>query len=203
MGIARAVAAAALACALAACKADPEPLRAVGEGEALLAFGDSLTHGTGGLGTTYPDLLAELTGLRVVSSGIPGETSTAALARFPGALDRHRPALVILCIGGNDILRGVADERLEPNLTRMVEIAEERGIPVVLVGVPRFSLIRRNHSAYASVAGEKRLWHEDEVLKRVLHDDRLKSDHVHPNAQGYREIALALADLLRESGAVQ
>ncbi len=202
--MARALAVAALAAAaLPSCgQVPPEPLAPIEAGGRILAFGDSLTHGTGGAGTTYPDVLAELTGLEVVRSGIPGETSAAALDRFPQALETHRPALVILCTGGNDILRRRAGE-LEENLGRMADLAAQRGIPVVLVSVPRFSLIRSNHPAYGRVAGERRLWVEDEVLKRVLHDDRMKSDQIHPNARGYREIATALAGLLRASGALR
>lgn len=205
--MARALAVAALAAlasaALPSCgQTPPEPLAPIAAGGRILAFGDSLTHGTGGAGTTYPDVLAELTGLEVVRSGIPGETSAAALDRFPRVLDAHRPALVILCTGGNDILRR-ADGELEENLGRMADLAAQHGIPMVLVSVPRFSLIRRNHPAYGRVAGERGLWIEDEVLKRVLHDDRMKSDQIHPNARGYREIAMALAGLLRASGALR
>lgn len=189
--------------AAVSCERSPPPELGKLDGDArILAFGDSLTFGTGGRGRSYPQILSEIIGIEVVSAGVPGERSGAALRRLPRTLESVRPDLVILCIGGNDILRKVPDETLEANLREMADMVAESGAALVLVSVPRFSLIPWNHPAYLEVAEEKDLWLEDEILKRVLHDNGLKSDQVHPNAEGYGEIAAAMADLLRRAGAI-
>src|SRR5258706_4239390 len=106
----------------------------------LLAFGDSLTYGTGANEEeSYPAQLARLTGRRVVREGVPGEVSAAGLARLPAALDEHRPRLLLLCHGGNDFLRRVPTEQAAENLRAMIRLAKARGIEVVLIGTPEFS----------------------------------------------------------------
>ncbi|HNQ15689.1 MAG TPA: GDSL-type esterase/lipase family protein, partial [Pyrinomonadaceae bacterium] len=65
----------------------------------IVAFGDSLTAGYGAeMGQDYPSVLAKLSGWQVVNAGVSGELSAAGLARLPGVLEDHRPALVLLCV---------------------------------------------------------------------------------------------------------
>jgi len=191
-----------LALVIAACGArtrlEPLPREAV-----LLAFGDSLTYGTGAAeAESYPAQLESLIGRRVVRAGVPGEVTAQALARLPGALDESAPRLVLLCIGGNDFLRRLGNEQAERNVRAMIELARRRGIDVLLIGTPEPGLFPSPPAFYAAVAKDLRIPYEGEVITEVLKDARLKSDPIHPNAAGYRVIAERVAAVLRKNGAL-
>ena len=103
----------------------------------MLAFGDSLTFGTGANeDESYPAQLERMIGRRVVRAGVPGEVTAQALARLPAALDEHAPRLLLLCIGGNDFLRRLGNQQAERNVREMVKLARSRGIDVLLIGTP-------------------------------------------------------------------
>ena len=198
----RQLSAALLALTLAACTEAPQlaPIPADG---VILSFGDSLTFGTGAArGQSYPDQLEKLTGRRVINAGVPGELSAAGAARLPGVLDQHRPDLLVLCHGGNDILRGYASATTQRNLTRMVQTARARGVEVVLIGVPERSLLLHAAPFYDEVARHSQVPLENQIMAEVLGERDLKSDRIHPNAQGYLRIAEAIHRLLQARGAL-
>jgi lysophospholipase L1-like esterase len=192
-----------LGIALAGCTERPPPLPHLDQSAVVLAFGDSLTHGTGAAqAESYPAVLERLIGRKVVPAGVPGEVSAAGLERLPEALEQVRPRLLILCHGGNDFLRKLPEGEAAANVRAMVRLARERGVEVVLVGVPKLGLTGSPAAFYAEIAREFRIPYEGAVLQAVLTDNALKSDWVHPNAQGYARIAESLADLLRKAKAL-
>ena len=192
-----------LAAALAGCGGTSPKLSRLPADGAVLAYGDSLTFGTGAQPeTSYPAVLEKLIGRKVWSAGVPGEVSAAGLARLPTALDYYQPALLILCHGGNDFLRKLGDAQAAENLRAMIRLARQRGIEVVLVAVPKPGLFPSPPDFYAEIAKEFGLPLEEGALKTILRDNELKSDVAHPNARGYAKLAEAVAVLLKRSGAV-
>lgn len=176
---------------------------AVGPNEVIVAFGDSLTYGTGAAESeSYPAVLAQLIGRKVVRSGVPGEVTAHALARLPQVIDEHRPALMIVCLGGNDMLRRVDEAQVRRNLSEIIRTIRERGIGVVLVGVPKPALITSAPAFYGELAKEFGIPYEGKVVTEVMYQLELKADPIHPNAKGYRRMAEAIATLLRKAGAV-
>lgn len=176
---------------------------AVGPNEVIVAFGDSLTYGTGAAETeSYPVVLGQLIGRKVVRAGVPGEVTAQGLTRLPQVIEEHRPALVIVCLGGNDMLRRVDEAQIRSNLRQIIRTIRGGGISVVLVGVPRPALLTSAAAFYGELAKEYRVPYEGKVLTDVMHQLDLKADLIHPNAKGYRRMAEAIAELLKKAGAI-
>jgi acyl-CoA thioesterase-1 len=176
---------------------------AVAPDEVIVAFGDSLTYGTGAAESeSYPAVLAQLIGRKVVRAGVPGEVTAQGLARLPQVIEEHRPALMIVCLGGNDMLRRVEESQVRKNLAEIVRTIRARGIGVVLVGVPKPALITSAPAFYGEVAKEFGIPYEGTVVTEVLYQLEMKADPIHPNAKGYRRMAEAIAELLKKAGAI-
>jgi lysophospholipase L1-like esterase len=193
---------AALALLLSGC-GQPAKLARLPADAVLLAFGDSLTYGTGANeDESYPAQLARLTGRRVVREGVPGEVSEAGLARLAAALDEHRPRLLLLCHGGNDILRRLPREKAAENVRAMIRLARARGVEVLLIGTPEPGITVPTAAFYGEIAKEFRIPYEGDILSTILRDSSLKADQVHPNAKGYLLMAERVRDLLKKAGAI-
>jgi len=172
-------------------------------GARILAFGDSLTFGTGASQhQSYPAILRDLIGREVINAGVPGELSSQGRARLPTVLERTHLGLLILMHGGNDLLRRMPQGRIAANIRAMVQTARDRGVAVVLVGVPRPGLLTPVPEFYARIAADFHLPYLADVIAEIEREPELKSDPVHPNARGYRRLAERIASVLRAAGAL-
>ncbi len=106
--------------------------------------------------------------------------------------------MVILCHGGNDILRKRSEEAIKTNLIEMIKLIKASGAEVLLVGVPNFGLLGfKTHSLYTEVADETGVFFEEDVLSDVESDNRLKIDAIHPNEKGYEIMAETFAKYIK------
>lgn len=171
----------------------------------ILAFGDSLTFGTGAQPwESYPAVLEKIMGRRVINGGYPGETTDLALLRLPIVLDHVRPALLLLCTGGNDQRLNVSSQKATHNIRKMIQLAGEINVPVVLIAVPDLRLSSSGPPMYQKIAKEFCIPIEEESLSKIFADDSsFRTDIHHPNAQGYRLMAETIASLLFKTGAGQ
>ena len=180
---------------LAGCGRDKKTAQPVPPGSTVLALGDSLTFGTGASAeTSYPTVLAGLTGWNVVNAGVSGDTSAQALARLPALLAEHQPKLVIVSIGGNDFLRKLAESDTRAHVHAICKQSLDAGAQVLLVAVPRATVAAAlgqmtDHALYAEVAKDLKIPLQREAWGEVLAQPDLRADAVHANARGYAQFA--------------
>ena len=189
--------------AVTSCSSDRTTLDPIPDDGVILAFGDSLTYGTGVKpNESYPAVLQQLSGRKVFNAGNPGELSADGLKRLPGVLAEHSPNLLILVHGGNDMLRKKNLDMAANNLRTMILIAQERNIQVVMMAVPNPTLLLSPADFYKELADSMGIPIEVDAISDVLQYPANKSDTVHPNAKGYRIMAERIHALLVSHGAL-
>ena len=182
---------------------DDAKLQPLGANAVILAFGDSLTYGTGtSRNKAYPATLETLINRKVINAGVPGEISKTGLSRLPGLIKKYKPELVIICHGGNDILRKLEINQTQDNIQQMITIARQNNSQVILIGVPQFGIFLDTSPIYQVLADNNKLPIADDILADILGKASLKSDHIHPNAKGYQILAQHMALLLKQTGAL-
>lgn len=184
--------ASALALALAGCGPDVPNLDS--PGRTIVCLGDSITSGVGA-SRAYPDRLAARLGVEIVNAGVPGDTAEDGLARLDQVLALD-PWLVVVELGGNDILRRVPPERTEAALRAILDRLLAARVAPVLVQIEtpfggRYSAI------FDELGDEYDVPVVEDVLGDVLLDPALKADTIHPNDQGHEVLAEALAEELK------
>lgn len=162
---------------------------------AILVVGDSLSAGYGlEAGQGWVSLLqrrldAQGYGYRTVNASVSGETTGGGLARLPRALELHRPAIVIIALGGNDGLRGLPLRELQSNLAAMIRKSRAAGAKVILAGMriptnygPQYT--EKFFAVYGELARAERVALVPFFLEGVaLRDDLFQDDGIHPNAE--------------------
>lgn len=179
----------------------------------MIAFGDSLYAGyqLGPKEGLAPQLQAALAEdgvvARVQNAGVSGDTSAAGLQRLSYVLDnaKTKPALVVLGLGGNDMLRGIGPEQTRANLDAMLAELKKREIPVLLTGMMAAPNLGSDYAnafnpIYPELAGKYDVNFYPFILDGVIADKSLMlGDDLHPNAKGVTVIAEALAPLVGEA----
>jgi acyl-CoA thioesterase-1 len=181
-----------------------------GPSRLILAFGDSLYAGYGlDRGQSLPDavqarLRRDGINATVVNAGVSGDTSAAGRQRFTFALDNlpRKPDLVLIGLGGNDVLRQIAPSETRANMTAMLEEAKRRGIRVMLTGMmapPNLGpdYINQFNTIWPDLA---KIYHATIypfILDGVIGNAGLmQADRVHPNQTGVDRIAARVAPLV-------
>jgi acyl-CoA thioesterase-1 len=163
-----------------------------------MVVGDSLSSGYGlDSGQSWVTLLEnhvgqQAYGYEVVNASIAGDTSAGGLARLPSLLEAHRPAIVVIELGGNDGLRGQPVPRLRENLARMIELVQGTGARALLTGIqipPNYGPVYTD--SFAKVYSELALQYDVPLVEFLmngvaLHPELMQGDRIHPNAAGQR-----------------
>jgi len=130
----------------------------------------------------------------VINASVSGETTSGGLARLPSLLDTHRPAIVILQLGGNDGLRGLPINNISDNLLLMVALSQAAGAEVLLAGIqippnygPRYT--EPFAAQFGEIAEQKSLPWIPFLLEDVAeHRELMQSDGIHPTAEAQPRI---------------
>jgi acyl-CoA hydrolase len=194
---------------LVSCGGGSEKYAAIPQGATVLVLGDSLSYGTGAnTDEDYPTLLAKTTSWNIINAGVPGDTTAGGLERLPALLDAHQPTLLIVELGGNDLLHQTAPTEITQNLSSILALAKSKNIQTILVAIPEISPLKAavgnlsDHPLYEKLAEETITPLIADVFSDVLSDRDLKSDQIHANAKGYALLSEKLAEKLQELGFV-
>ncbi|MDN3446194.1 GDSL-type esterase/lipase family protein [Psychrobacter sp. APC 3281] len=177
-------------------------------GSTVVALGDSLTYGYGANDeTAYPTVLAELSKWNVVNAGVNGDTSADVLTRV-NEITKQNPDLVLLGVGGNDVLQRIAPDTTRANIIATIDTLQSNNIDVVLIAEPHLSTSAlfgkaSDNPLYEDIAEAEGIPLYSDGWSTVLSDEALKSDKIHANAAGYRQFAEGLHDYLKDEGWVR
>ena len=193
--------------ALASCGEDVPKYPAIPAGATVLILGDSLSYGTGAnKAEDYPSLLTKTTGWNIINEGVPGDTTAGGLARLPDLLEVYQPKLLIVELGGNDLLHQTSPMEIAQNLNSILGLAKAQGIQAILVAIPEISPFKAavgslsDHPLYEKLAKETNTPLIADVFSDVLSDRALKADQIHANAKGYAVVSDKLGERLKELG---
>lgn len=179
----------------------------------VIAFGDSLYAGyqLGPKEGLAPQLQAALREdgvvARVQNAGVSGDTTAAGRQRLTYVLDnaKAKPALVVLGLGGNDMLRGIGPDQTRANLDAMLAELEKREIPVLLTGMMAAPNLGSDYAGkfnpiYPELASKYEVSFYPFILDNVITDKSLMlGDNIHPNAKGVKIVVEGLAPLVEQA----
>jgi acyl-CoA thioesterase-1 len=183
----------------------------------LVVLGDSLSAGygirieEGWVALLQKRLREQGYGYRVVNASVSGETTGGALARLPRVLQVHRPAIVIVELGGNDGLRGVPVPEMRSNLERIVALSRQAGADVLIAGMqipsnygPQYT--KQFAATFGDVARARQTAHVPFFLEGIALDERnFQPDGIHPVAAAQprllQNVWPALQPLLKKNAA--
>ena len=159
-------------------------------GQRIIAFGDSLTYGTGASsGMDYPSQLSKMITRPVINAGRPGDTTTSALQRLEKDVLAYSPDIVLITLGGNDLKNGVDADSAFKKLKMIVNMIHNQGGRVIIGGL-HFPFRDRGYGrGYQKLADETGAVLIPHILDGIMGSRDLMSDPIHPNDAGYKKMA--------------
>lgn len=169
-------------------------------GTNIIAFGDSLTRGVGASDAeAYPAVLGRMLGVPIINEGVSGNTTEDALKRLDRDVLARDPKIVLVCLGGNDMLEQKPTEAVFANLRQIVERIQTRGALVILIGIEGFLVGPGSDYGKSSrnLAKETGCVLIPDIMEGIITRPGYMSDKIHPNAAGYRKFAERIAPVLK------
>lgn len=160
------------------------------QGTDIIAFGDSLVYGTGASSEkkNFVSLLSVKLGKPIINLGIPGNTTADGIARLH-EIDRYKPRVVMLLLGGNDRLQKISEDTTFRNLGMIIQNLQSRGAVVIVLGIRGGVLGDTYEDDFKALKSTYHTAYVSDVLDGLFGNPKLMSDVVHPNDEGYSRIA--------------
>ena len=160
------------------------------KGKNIICFGDSITQGAGAqIGEDFPSLLSKKLDYPVLNAGRAGETTRDALKRLERDVLEHNPRMVIVEFGANDFLKKIPEEETFKNLDEIVLAIQKQGAMVVLAEVKIGLFFDEYYGGFKRIAQKRKALLIADIMRGIFTNPQLKSDGLHPNAEGYKIIA--------------
>ncbi|GMR06174.1 MAG: arylesterase [Gammaproteobacteria bacterium] len=131
---------------------------------------------------------------RAVNASVSGDTTRTGLNRLDDALQQHKPAIIIVALGGNDGLRGLPFSEIEQSLSRIIEKSQQQGIAILLAGVrlpPNYGVFYNSRFAtlFQTLSKKYKVALVPKILDQVADDSSLmQADSKHPTAEGQKQV---------------
>ncbi|MFH1578483.1 MAG: GDSL-type esterase/lipase family protein [Candidatus Omnitrophota bacterium] len=159
-------------------------------GEDIICFGNSITAGSGASkDESYPGLLSKLLGYPIINAGKSGDSSSDGLRRLERDVLIYQPRVVIIEFGGNDFLRKLSLSQAIDNIQIMTEKIQAKGAMVAIVDISSGMIMGGYRKGYKKLARQMQAIFIPNLLEGIINNPSLRSDHIHPNAEGYKIIA--------------
>jgi lysophospholipase L1-like esterase len=175
----------------------PKHKNIVNDANPIVFLGDSITAGQGaGVGEDFPSLIGKALNVPIVNSGVTGSTTGEALLRINEDVLSKNPSIVVVELGGNDLLEQVDVEVSRRNLDLILLKIKPTGARIVIIGIKSFLFQEKYEADWANLAKKYNATYVPDVLEGVITDQSLKFDDIHPNAKGYQKIAEKLIPII-------
>ncbi|MCG6938062.1 MAG: arylesterase [Gammaproteobacteria bacterium] len=166
----------------------------------ILVLGDSLSGAyginidEGWVALLQQQITSEGYDYTVINASVSGDTTRTGLGRIDTALKSHRPAIVILALGGNDGLRGLAFSEIENSLATIIERCKKNDIKVLLVGVrlpPNYGAAY--NQKFAELYQRLATRYDIPLVPRMLdhiagHSELMQQDGIHPDTEAQPQV---------------
>lgn len=159
-------------------------------GKNIICFGDSITFGYGAEpGQDFPRFLQEMINIPVINSGLDGDDTNTALKRLKIDILNRKPLLVIIEFGGNDFLRKIPLKDTLGNIEEMIKEIQSVGAMVALADISLALVMDDYRKGFMYLCHKYNAIYIPQLLKGIITNLSLRSDFIHPNAEGYKVIA--------------
>lgn len=175
----------------------PKPKSITNNTGPIVFFGNSITAGQGArVGEDFPSLIGKALNVPIINAGVSGNTTYDAFLRLDKDVLSHNPSLVVVELGGNDLLLNEKSDVTKKNLDLIVSKIKPTGAKIVILGI-KFFLFNENYQTDLQLLAKKyNATYVPDILEGIITDGSLKFDDIHPNAKGYQKIADRLTPII-------